>query len=489
MPEFSTGAMPVRPGSYWDFNALAPPPVYVNTEGIVALTFTHDWGPANTVQTLNSLADFIGIYGQGLALPDATAGYIAVEQCFQGEGLPGRTGAAQVLAYRIVGSGGATATASLQNTTPAAALTLTALYEGSFGDNITYTLVADAANPSTQLDLNIYVNGALVETYVFAKTDVSAAAAQINSKSAWVTATEVITGTALSTVASPTALSGGNDGSSLVSGDYTAAMAAFAVERFGVFAAHDLEDSGIMTALATWQAGLNTAGQRFMTVVGGPDNDTATSAATRSAVFNDPNVVNIGVGTYTDVNFDVQLNTAMLAPRLAGIIAARGDSQGLSFSRLAGLSAVTGAQNADILAGLTQGFMTISRDSNALSPLRFEKGLTTYTTTTNTSMPFWCYSNPKFVLTMQQLENDLKEWANDNVIGQLPVDQNSVDFILGFIKGYMKDLENNQVIQPGWTVIRNPIPAPTPQDDFVSILYGIAFMRDMEQVLNTVTVQ
>lgn len=487
-PEFSTGQLPARPGSYWDFNALAPPTIFVNTQGIVALPFTHDWGPANTVIEMNSLSDFLSSYGQGLTLPAATAGFIAVSEAFQGEGLPGRTGASQVLGYRMVGSAGAFASGALQNTTPAAALTLTARYQGTYGANISYSVIADAAAPTTTLDLNIWVNGILMETYVFAKTDVAGIAAQVNAKSQWVTATSTITGVALAVVASPTALTGGNDGTTLIAGDYTAMFAAFAVQRFGVFSPFDLEDSGIMASLNTWQAGLNNSGQRFMTVVGGATGDTASTAQTRSAVFGDPNVVNIGIGTYSDENFGT-LNTAQLAPRLAGIIAARGGSQGLSFARLAGLSVITGAQNSDIIAGLTNGFMTISRDSNQLSPLRFEKGLTTYSTQNNPGMPFWAYSNPKFVLTMQELENDLKEWANDNVIGQMAVDQGSVDFVVGFVKSYLKGLEGDNRIQPGWTVIRNPVPAPTPTDDFIALLYGLTFMRDMEQILNTVTVQ
>jgi hypothetical protein len=488
MPEFSTSAQPIRPGSYWDFNAVMPQPVYVNTEGIVALSFTHNYGPANTVVTLNSMADFLSFYGVGLTLPAATVGYKAASMCFQGEGMPGRTGASQVLAYRMVNATGASSSASLQNTTPAAALTLTAMYPGTFGSNITYTVIVDATNPTTQLDLCIFVSGAQVETWVFNKADTAGLAAMVNAGSHWVTAVSLITGTAVAPISTPTALSAGNDGATLVSLDYTNMMAAFAVQRFGVFATADLEDVSIMASLNTWQAGLNAAGQRFETAVGGPAGDTALTAASRSVIFSDPNVVNIGVGTYTDAVLGT-LDTAQLAPRLAGIIAARGDKQGLTYSRLAGLTAITGAQNTDILAGISSGFMTIGRDSNALSPLRIEKGVTTFITTTNPSMPFWCYSNPKFVLTMQQIENDLKQWANDNVIGQLPVDQNSVDFVIGYLKNYLKGLESNQVIQLGSTVIRNPSPPPTPQDNFIAVLYGVTFMRDMEQILNTVTVQ
>jgi hypothetical protein len=53
----------------------------------------------------------------------------------------------------------------------------------------------------------------------------------------------------------------------------------------------------------------------------------------------------------------------------------------------------------------------------------------------------------------------------------------------------MKGLEGDQVIQPGWTVVKDPgIPTDT-TSDFIPVLYGMSFTRDTEQVLNTVVVQ
>ncbi len=65
---------------------------------------------------------------------------------------------------------------------------------------------------------------------------------------------------------------------------------------------------------------------------------------------------------------------------------------------------------------------------------------------------------------------------------------NTVEYVLGWVKAYFKRLEAGQVIQPGWTIVRSPSPAPTPQDDFISLLYAVSFSRDTEQVRNVVTV-
>lgn len=489
--QFSPTVRPLRPGAYFDFQAATPQPVFVNTLGIVALPFTHSWGPANTIVPLYQFSDFLTVYSQGGTTPPAfTAGYTAMRQCFQGEGLPGRGGAGEVLGYRMVGSGGVASFTALQNTTPAAAITLTAVYQGTFGNNISVSVVVNARNPTTQLDLNVYVQGFMTETFSFNKTDVTALGALINDPnhgSKWVVASAITSGVLLATVTTPVSLTGGNDGATLVSGDWTAALAAFGVARFGTFAPFDLVSAPITASVVAWQAVLNTAGKRFMTVIGGAANDTATSAIARSALINDPNVINIGVGTFTDSVLGA-LDTSQLVPRLAGIIASRTEKQGLSFARLAGVSIVAGASDADILASLQGGgFMTLSRDSNADAPVRFEKGLTTFTTP-DAARPVWAYSNPKFVLTMQNLENELTQWAEANVIGRLPVDDKSIAEVLGQLAARLKARENNEIIQAGWTVIQNPVPTPTPQDDFIAVLYGISFIRDMEQILSTVVV-
>lgn len=501
--QFSPTSRPARPGAYFNFEAQTPPPALVNTVGIVALAFTHNWGPANQLIECNSFSDFLKYFGDGGASanpPVFTDGYKALLQAFQGEGLPGRGGAGQVKAYRMVGTSGAASAVTLQNTAPAAAITLTARYPGTYGNNITVSVVPNARNPATQMDLNVYVQGFLTETWTFANADITGLAAQINNPttgSKWVVASGVTSGTALAAVATPVPLTAGDDGATLTGTDYTNMMSVVGTARFGSFAVADIAGtatwtdstgSSVLTSILQWQAVQNQNGKRFFTIIGGSAADTATSAEARSALANDFNVINIGIGSFTDAVLGA-LDTSQLAPRLAGIIAARTERQGLSFARLAGLSMVTGANDADILASLSAGFMTISRDSNALSPLRFEKGLTTFTSQNDAAHPLWAYTNPKFVLTMQALENDLTEWAESNVVGQLPVDDNSVQFVLGNLKAALKQREADQVVQPGWTAVRNPQPAPTPQDEFISVLYGISFIRDMEQVLNTVVVQ
>jgi hypothetical protein len=487
--EFTASALPTLPGGYFDFLSEDQDPIIVNPDGIVALPFVHNWGPANQVVTLNALGDFTNIYGNGGTNP-YTAGYKAVRQAFDGEAVGNSSGAAQVLAYRMVGSAGAAATLALLNATPATGLTLTAVYKGSWANtNISVTVIPTPSNPTITTDINIYVQGNLAETWTFAKASMAAAAALINANSSWVTATVGVDGSALATVSSPTSVSGGNDGATLLGTDWTTMMAAFNNIQFGVFAPYDLTDPTILASLVAWggqlAGGLNNIGHRCMFVTGGALNETGSTAATRAESINDPNFVTIGVGSYSDSLLGA-LSTSQLAPRLAGIIAARGGDESLTFARLARLSITSGPSYTDIINGLNHGFMAISQDSNPTAPVRFEKGVTTWSTSTNQQMPVNVFGNPKFVVTMQEIDRNITQWYEANVIGKMPVTDATVQLLIAYVMQYLKGVPNQ--VQPTYTVQRASVPAPTPQDDFIALTYQITFTRSTEQVLNTVIV-
>ena len=63
----------------------------------------------------------------------------------------------------------------------------------------------------------------------------------------------------------------------LLAGDWTAAVSALEVERFGVFAPYDMTGAPDVAALKTWAKNLNAAGKRFMTVLGGVVNETVST--------------------------------------------------------------------------------------------------------------------------------------------------------------------------------------------------------------------
>lgn len=492
---FSKNNLPKRPGAYFAFQARVPEPTLVNPQGVIAVGFTHNWGPENAVIPLNSWGDFVTKYTLGAPAGGVySSGYRAVKDSFKGEGLPGWGGAGQVLAYRIVNAAGAFGSKVLQNTVPAAAITLTALYKGTYAANVTLDVVATPADPTNKHDLVIKVEGAEAERFTYAKTNITDLGAQINgttpytatTKSKWVGASAITSGTAL-TLVSAQALAGGNDGSALVPADYTAAMTAFEPWRFSVLTFDNLTDSTAQASLLTWAQNLNAKGKRFVTVTGGAAAETMATAVARSATFNDPNFVNVGGGTFTDATYG-DLSTAMLTPRIAGIIAQRGEAAEITFARLKDLTVKVGNTEADIYSALAGGVVALSRDSNQQSPVRIELGLTSFTTTTDAARPYNVYSNLKFVRVMQGIETELTDWAESFVIGKMQVNQGTRDYVRGQMQARMAIREDNGVILPGWSVSTDTNPPPLDTDNFVALVYAVTLGRGVQQVLNTVVV-
>lgn len=315
---FSKDNRPIRPGSYFNFEAIREAAIQPSIGTIVALGFTHDWGPFETATLVGSFSEFKSVFGD----TDTTEGFRAAKMAFQGEGLPGRGGAGAVLAYRMGGSAAAKATKTLTNAaaTPVTGVTLSAKYEGEKGNDLRVT-VQDLAGDSTQTELILYDGTLEVERYQFLDADVDDLADQINANSVWVTAVVNVAGVALATVTSA-AFTGGDNGETLLTADYTAAMDAFGIERFGTLAFANLTDDTVLAALATWADAANEGGKRFMVVVGGAADESVSDAVDRSGDLNSENFVNVGASsvaddTVLDTNNDpVVYSSAELAPQI-----------------------------------------------------------------------------------------------------------------------------------------------------------------------------
>ena len=479
---FSKDARPLRPGAYFDWATLQPDHILPNIGSVVFLPFIHSWGPTNTVVQLGSYSEFIQAFG-----PDTTtAGYRAVKHCFLGEGLPGRGGAGVVLAYRIATSTAAAAALTLQNTSDAPALTLTAIYTGTYGEQLSATTQTNSRDESRK-DLVILLADTIVETFTYDPTDIDGLLAEVNAQSKWVVASASTTGTALATVTDQP-LIGANDGTSdIASGDWTSMLDVAEAARFGIFAPYEMIDTGIKVSIVAWAKALNLNGKRFFTIFGGDITDAVSDAVTRSAASNNENFINLGVGGVVDSELGI-LSTSKLVPRVAGILAQRGEDKSLTYARFTGLTAYEFPTESEILQGFTGGVVTLSQDSHPDAPVRIEKGLTTYTTTTDATKPYLIYRNPKFIRTMHGIESDLTEWAAFNAIGELQVNDQTRAYVVGYAHDVIKARADRGIVQQGYTVAVDPNPPPSDFDEFVALVYGIAFGRSVEQIFNLVYV-
>jgi hypothetical protein len=485
---FSKDARPSIAGTYVDFVASQAAAVLPSIGSTVCVGFTHNWGPVKTPTLLTSWSQFLDTFKGDPSNP--TSGYKAVLQAFEGDDDMGGAGA--VLAYRMSGSTSAAATHQLQNTTPANALTLTAKYAGTLGNGLSIT-VQDNASDNTKDELLIYSGTTLLETYVYTDTDIVGLAAEINSLSNWVTATELVTGVKLAYVTNAS-LTGGNDGTTLVSGDYTTAMNDLATQRFGVLVFENLTDPSITASLLAWLQSQNDAGYRFFIVTGGPLGEDNATALARADALDNPNALTIGQGTLTDQTLldslgnPTVLSPAQFAPSVAGSLAARGERYSLTYAKFSRITLTNGATAAEIAKAKAGGLLVLDRFSDTVATVRIANGVTTYQDTNNAAKPLAIYGVPKFVATMQGLQNDLQVWADENVIGKTTVDNDTRTAVLAQLNDMLRLREQLGSVQPGWSAYVDPSPPPSDSDDFVAFVIVAKFGRSTEQVYFTAMV-
>lgn len=488
---FSKDNRPKLPDSYFNFNNVGSSTVVPSPGSTVAIPILHDWGPFKEAQLVQSFAEFQALFGYS----DDTPGYLAVKQAFIGEGLPGRGGAGAVLAYRFGASSAKAANKALLNTTPGTALTLTAKYKGTRGNDLRLTTRVNATNEANH-DLVILDGTTVLETYTFAKTNITNAAEQINAHSAWVTAVANISGVALAIV-SAQALTEGADGTSPTNGDWTAALDQIALERFGVFAPYDLTVAETIAAIKTWVRDQNdNKNKRFMAVIGGQLAESATTANSRSETESDPEIVNIGIGSYKSSNLGtgggvIELSTSQLAPRIAGILAAKGEYASLTYARLADLSIVTGPTDAEIALAYDAGTLVLARDDDADAPMHIKVGHSTWGESDGAAeplKPYKIYREPKYVRTMHGIQTDLSKYFRTEILGRRPVNDDTRDAVVSEAKSLLAERQALGVIQPGWKVGIAQNPPPSDDDEFIELAMELKFGRALKQVYVTLTV-
>ena len=485
---FSKSNRPTLAGSYFNFEAAQADPIPSSPGTAAAILFRHDWGPVGEVVRVPSFQHFQAIFGNS----DDTEGYLAVRQAFQGEdGENGRYGAGEVVCVRLAGSSAAKAAITIEKTGGAGALTLTAKYEGTVGNDLSATV----STVSSGIDrLTIRLGTVEVERYDYTDTDITDLAAQITDRSEWVTPSGVSTGTDLDQ-ATDGALTGGNDGTSLVSGDYTDALELLEIEPFAVLACANLTDTGIQATLNAWVDSMNESGKRFFGVTGGAAAESMTGAVTRANAAESPNIVTVGNLSVVDERNgsdgdEITLSSGQLAPRIAGILAGRGEYASLVGARLPGLRIVAGPTLADQVTAYDEGVVTISRDSSATSPVFIRTGLTTWTeaaAASDSTKPYKTFRQPKYVRTMHGIETDLTALADERV-GTGAVNSAARLGMIGDAKSLLSSREQAGVIQPGWTVGIDQNPPPTDEDEFIALTLSCSFGRSLDQIFWTATV-
>lgn len=491
---------PVMPGSAIDIVGEATTNLPSNEADIVALTFTADWGPIAAPVRAQSLSKAEEEYGSSPS-PARTA----IIGAFNGVGLPGQGGAGAIVGVRM-----ATPTAAaafiVVNSPPVGAgaatpaLRLEGFYKGTRGNLIGYTVGADPSAPTTTSILRIFFRGARVDEYTYPSGDIAALAANINLVSRLVKATSLATGSPLTAVASPASLTGGNDGAAVTGTEYSEALAALEFERFTILAPHDLTDSAILATVVAYVRSQEKAYRPIILVTGGPGVETTSAAIARAASIADPHVVAFAKGIYRDDLLELDLSTAQLAPRFAGILASRGRSSSLTFSEVAGLRLISNGASSDELPILRNaGLSTLRRVSTPRTQLVIAQGVTTFINKVTAARPYDVFSDPRLIRVMDLFIRAMKEWGDEHIVGDVTVTDDSRASVRGHANKLIDELLILGLVLPGGTpfgpglapepFVRTPIPSDINLADAIPFEFGWVFARTANFVIGNGTVR
>jgi hypothetical protein len=468
-------AKPVIPQTRIRFRGSSTPRVAPSVGATVAITLSHNWGPIASElakpEVLGEFAEWINRYGDA-----DTEGRTAVAGAFAGQGLRGAGGAGAVIPVRM-GTGAVRAAVTLTNTDDDDAVTFTAKWSGTRGND--YDLVVDADPADASRDrVRLRYKGAVVETFSYAQDDLAALVAAVNSHDVGnVTATLVLDGTALDPTASAD-LTGGTNGT-VDGAAHLAALDALEFQPFTVISPANLTDSGIRASYLSWVQAQDEAGRPSILVIGGAAGETIDTAITRTDAMADPHVVNIGVGTYHDDLLDKDLSTAQLAPRFAGILAAKGEDKALTGAEIGGLHIVgsTGITSIDAELAIQRGVTVLIRTDSDDADLRVAMGLTTFTDDSDPDRPREIFSEPRFIRIMDLFVRRMRKWGDKYIVGGVPVNDDTRDAVRQFGSQLIDELlRSGLLLTKAQGADADPfIRTPVTTDDTVPFEFGWQF--------------
>jgi hypothetical protein len=484
----ATLTRPENPGTYIHLvgeSAVRPP---ANVAASVAIPIVHDWGPLGKeegVKEVEVFASFDSQFGN-----TATEGRNAVLGACVGPGVPGQPGAGTVYVYRMAASSVKAAKLEIKNTAAAAAIILTAFYKGTRGNRISVVIDADPVTPANAR-LTIRLDGAVQERYSFVKTDITGLATAVNSRSKLVKAEMKATGVALATTAG-SSLTEGNDGASLSATEWEEALAALEKEDISIFAPFNLVTPEIVAMVYTWTLTQAENQTPVTTVLGGAGSENLSEAITKAESVRSEHVIRLAGGEFFDSFIDQKVTTSQLAPRIAGILAGRGEESSLTFASVAGLQQVGSVAIAtdELAAAAAQGLTVFRRASRADAELMIAKGVTTFIEQTNPDKPYELFSDPRIVRVGDLFLRRMKEWGDENIVGPTRVIETTMAAVNQKGLAEISDLLTRGMILPGTNTADKPFfriveDAGPNFEDAIVFEFGFKFARTTNFLIGT----
>ena len=416
----------------------------------VAIVFTHDWGPlgneADGLKVHGSLSSWEGNFGIS-----ETSGQRAVLQAFYGSGVPGEPGAGGVLGLRMAGSSVARATATVNGAGGTPAVSFPALWNGALGNTLAIIVEDDPQDPDLLDRVRVLRNGSTVERFSYPINDLAALKTAVEARpSNWLRGVEILTDASGPLAQGQYPLTGGNSGTTLTSTDYLNALAQLDFAPISALAFENLTDAAVLASVKAWIIQQAEQMRPIDFVFGGPANEGLDAAIARTAPMRNEHVLSVGIGSWHDDLLGRDLSTAEMAPRIAGISAARGREQAMTLAPLAGISPVgVSAPLTDELApAWKQGIIAFRRVSFPGADYAINKSVTSWTSNADPDKPVEIFANPRYVRIINLFIRANTAYGEQNYIGRTRVTRETKDGWRTFVETQLTELLESTLVLP-----------------------------------------
>lgn len=394
-----------QPGVYINTKSSGNLPVSVGTKGVVAICKELSWGETGKVQEYIPGDDPTPIIGSDLLSTDA----LFLREMIKGS--DNTPAPIKVLIYRPEGTSGVKATATI------GALTATAKYIGTRGNDITIVVTADPDNAGFYTVVTS-IDGSIVDSqYIDALDDLIS--------NDWVDFTG--TGTTITTTAGTALTTGANP--TVAAADHATFMTAIEPYTFDIVA-YDGSNATIAAAYTAFATRVsNSIGKKCQAVMGGA------SAQNSEWAINVLNGVKLSDGTALTANQAVYW--------VAGAEAGAPYNKSLTYAQYPGaVEANPKKTNSEIDTAITQGNIVFIDEFDFVKICVDINTLTTFTPEKNKA-----YSKNRVMRTLNQACNDIYINISKNYIGKVDNDADGRKLIKAWIVGYLNEMQANHGIQ------------------------------------------
>ncbi len=431
----------IRPGVYIRFQANGSDALTVGSRGITAICEPLSWGPVAAVTSVTVEDDFRSVCGYARGTPGARF----LDQIFLGTD---RTAPpSKVLLYRPTASGSAAASAEI------GALTVTALYPGVRGNDI--SVVVEAEETGGTFAVSTIVDGAAVDT----QRGISQIADL--APNAWVK----FSGSGAPEASTGTALTGGADGE-VQSAGYAAFLQNIEAYDFDVLI-YDGTDQSVISSMVEFVKRLSEGQGKYCQLV-----------AANVTSPNSPYVIsNISGATLSD---GTKLTAGQVCWWLGGAEAGAGYNQSLTYAGYPGAVSADPMTGSQYETAILSGQIALSSDNGKV---KIEDDINTLVTLNGEPASF---QYNKTIRLISQLARDVYRQFSEGFIGLVSNNESGRERFKAAIVGYLLELQSEEAIQ-------NFVPDDVevlPGESLTAILIHLAIqpVGSVEKIYMTVTV-